>query len=720
MEERIRLTDQCEPALKEGIYEIEATEEAEVGEKLHFTERKEIVVSSRRFRLWPDEIYSVYPPADSSGEYEGCIPHIIFNRDTIPWEREMFREAEKTSCPWLMLLLLAEGEDCRRRVMTIAEALEGRGNPLIYMGKDTDVPAEGMEKSTDQCVVVELCAELAVSILPEWEEVKLLAHGRLVSLEDKVTDAAVKSGWFSCLAANRYVESGEKKIRRYQVCLVSLKGFEELLEAEGAKKKRRCLFGAGLVRFFVLYEWEFTSTASPYSFSEMIRGLRVGALKGQIKGGVKAQELRELLERGYFPLNHRLRDGSQTVSWYRGPLIPQYEKREPFHYHVFSDQLSKYDPDIGMLDMSYACAWQLGRMLAFQNQSYCRSLIQWRFQNYQRAANKEQEKALKQLLQENGEKKADLEDLLAEQCRRAMSSQPVSHRGSDFYSLADGMSGGIDKETFFKGIKEEIKPRFPDEVKEFLMEGSLLYHVPFWYLLPDQELLGEEELRFFWLDGDWLLHFLDGMCSIARNASIDYRHDEELLGSLFQEVMEENDAVRRKRQGKEELDGKEGGKACTHTGEKQKYTGFLLRSALVKDFRGLEFQAYNDREGGEKLQALRLDTLGGNVLFGIFRGEIRRLVIGQPPEGLHFGMELTDTEKGRKAVKYLRSLNNGILNDREAEVALKEEGRFQCMDVKRTKDCIAAALGSSIQSAGFALEMIQNAHSGVFRIQESG
>ncbi len=720
IEERIRLTDVCEPALKEGFYEIEATVEADVGQKVQFTEKKEIVVSSRRFRFSPDEIYSVYPPADSGGEYGGCIPHVVFNRDTIPWEREMFRETQEKSCPWLLLLLLTEGEGWSRRGMTIEDALEGRENPLIYMGKDPDMPSDSMEKSTDQCVVADLSAELAASVLPEWEEVKLLAHGRLVSLEDKVTDPAVKSGWFSCLAANRYVDPGDQKMRRYRACVVSLKGFEELLEAEGVEKKRRCLLGAGIVRFFVLYEWGFTSTESPYSFPGIIRGLTVGTLSGQIKEGVKTQELRDLLERGYYPLNHRLRDASQTVSWYRGPLIPQYEKRESFHYHVFSDQITRYDPDMGMMDMGYACAWQLGRMLAFQNQSYCRILIQWRFQNYRRAGEQEQEKALRRLLQENGNQKGALADILAEQCREAISSQPASHGRNQKGALADGMPGRTDKETFFQGISEDKNSRFPPAVKELLMEGSLLYHVPFWYLLPDPALLGEEELRFFWLDTDWLLHFLDGMCSIGRNASIDYRHDEELLGSLFMEVMEENAVVRRKKQGKEDDGLSDRGTGRAHTGEEPRYTGFLLRSALVKDFRGLEFRAYDAREGGERLLALRLDTLGGNVLIGIFRGEIRRLVIGQPPEGLHFGMELARTEHGRKAVKYLRGLKDGILDGREVEAVLKQEGRFQCLDVKQTKDRIAAESGCEIGSAGFSLEMIQNAHSGVFRIRESG
>lgn len=741
MEEQIRLTSVCEPALKEGCYKVEVIEKTNVADGITFKDEANIVVTSRRYRLQPDEVYSVYPPKDSSGEYEGCMPHIVFNRDTIPWEREMFQGDRDKSCPWMMLLLLAEGEDFQKHEMTIKEALEGAKNPSLYMGREPGALEEGMEQETDACAVVDISAELAACVLPEWEEVKLLAHGRLVSLENKVTDSTVKSGWFSCLVSNRYVK--EEESRRYHACLISLKGFEELLSAKGSKERISKMAGALAVRFFVLYEWAFNSTLSPYSFTGLIRQLRAGTLCAKVKDIVKSQELRELLERGYFPVNHRLRDGSRTVSWYRGPLLPQHEKREGFCYHVFSDQLSKYDPDMGMMDMSYSGAWQLGRMLAFQNQSYCKSLIQWRFENCRRAAERKQEEEIKAYISRNTspigagtigkskspmqgnsntvqEKEEQLEDILAEQCMKIMSEHQFGSNEENAAPPGACIESGTIKEEYFQYIQKEAEGQFPQPVKDFIMECSLLYHVPFWYLAPDADMLKEEELRFFCIDSDWIMHMMDGMCSIARNASIDYLHDTELLNSLFMQVMECNGAIRRKKQGIEEneFNTKASSKeqVSENADKKQKYTGFLLRSVLVKDFRGLEFQAYDAREGGSRLEPLRLDTLGESVLLGIFRGDVKRLVIGQPPEGLHFGFDWVKTQQVNKGIKYLRGLKDGVLNEKETYVLLREEGKYQCIDAVKTKDAISKELGADIDSAGFALEMIKNAHSGVFQI----
>lgn len=727
MEEKIQLTDVCEPPLRAGSYEVELTEIAEKGPSVNFKDRTKLVVTSRRFRLEPDEIYSVYPPKDSSGEYSGCIPHLVFNRDTIPWERQLIQKEKQKACPWLFLLLLEEGEDFYKHEMTIGQSLKEQ---MFYMGNRRGLTEESMEQEDDSCTVLDLSTDFAASVLPDWEEVCLLSHGRLVSLENKVTDESVRDGWFSCTAASRYVREGGKDPVKYTVCLVSLEGMEEVLRAAGPKEKKRCMGQAEKVRLFVLYEWAFASTTSPYDFSSIIRHLKADTLCGNVKETVQTKELCRLLERGFYPVNHQLRDGSRTVSWYRGPFLPQCEEREPFYYHVFSDQMYKYDPEMGMFDMSYAAAWQLGRMLVFQNLSICRQLIQWRFENYRSAAKQQQTAEVMGHVQRECRENCQgdsLEALLTKQCKSMLKKDSFAEReyravktskedSVPVYSneyRADIIKNDIQRETYFQGINGEETTQLPEPVREFIMECSLFYHIPFWYLVPDTDMLQEEELRFFQVDTDWILRLMDGMCSIGRNASIDYQHDTVLLQNLYEQLVKKNGAIRRKKQGAEDVQ-KEKMKA-SDTGD-LRCSGFLLRSVLVKDFRGLEFQAYDAPEKGSRLEALRLDLLGESVLIGIFRGEIRRLVIGQPPEGLHFGFDWAEDGQGKTGIKYLRGLKNGILSGEQAEVVLKEEGSCHCLDIKKTKDSIAGKLKTEIGSAGFALQMIKNAHSGVFRI----
>lgn len=261
------------------------------------------------------------------------------------------------------------------------------------------------------------------------------------------------------------------------------------------------------------------------------------------------------------------------------------------------------------------------------------------------------------------------------------------------------------------GKKEES---FPEKTKEFLEECSLLYYIPLLYLIPDSQMIGKDQLRFFTIDHNWMRHFIDGVCSAGRNASVDAAHDKELLEHLYASVLRDSEDIRLKKQGKGTVLHKnkiEGSNfpVCS---------GFLLCSELVRGWRGLEFKAYASLDDTVPLTTLRLDVIREDLLLGIFRGEINRLDIGQPPEGLHFGFErIGDTHK---PVKTIRDLKTGSLMKQEITVALKEEGNYRVVDVAGTNHNLEAAFGGKLKftSAEFALEMIQNAYTGVFTRKE--
>lgn len=141
-------------------------------------------------------------------------------------------------------------------------------------------------------------------------------------------------------------------------------------------------------------------------------------------------------------------------------------------------------------------------------------------------------------------------------------------------------------------------------------------------------------------------------------------------------------------------------------------SGFLLNSVVVENFRGLEFRAYDRQEGGELLSALRIETLGRQLLLGLFKGEIRRLEIAQPPEGLHFGF-LTEDGMLKKTV---RDIEKGRLSDIQAELRWRSK-EDRIIDVKASAASLKKAAGlENMTSAEFALEMIQNAQTGVFKM----
>ena len=156
-------------------------------------------------------------------------------------------------------------------------------------------------------------------------------------LDDKVTDPLVKNGTFSCLVSNRYPKEPEEKGEKtaHKVYVVSLKEYEGITIPENAE----------FVRLICLYTWEFAVTKEPCDFRAALKRISPGVLKRAVNPEGKPGELLDILSRGYCPVNHNVRDGSKTVSWYRGPWIPYGEKQMKPRYRIFSDEFYFYDPE---------------------------------------------------------------------------------------------------------------------------------------------------------------------------------------------------------------------------------------------------------------------------------------------------------------------------------------------------------------------------------------
>jgi hypothetical protein len=100
---------------------------------------------------------------------------------------------------------------------------------------------------------------------------------------------------------------------------------------------------------------------------------------------------------GYTALTHRIRNGETTVSWYRGPLVPLfYRKLDVYRSLPCPDAALRYHYDTGLLDVSYAAAWQLGRLLALQSPLFAQTIYRTRHHERQRVHAKMEEAAQRQ------------------------------------------------------------------------------------------------------------------------------------------------------------------------------------------------------------------------------------------------------------------------------------------------------------------------------------
>lgn len=243
------------------------------------------------------------------------------------------------------------------------------------------------------------------------------------------------------------------------------------------------------------------------------------------------------------------------------------------------------------------------------------------------------------------------------------------------------------------GVASAALSEFSPGLLAWLRNLLELNRAPIPYLIPTEQLLPAESLRFFYLDPLWMDALLDGALSPGRTTQGAAAHLEahrELVGQAL-------DLPR-------------------------PATGFLLRSAVVSAWTDLETEA---RDGaGQALAPIRLERLSANILLGLYPGVVRRLILHQPAESLHLGFD--ESENGA-LFKILRSIGRASrasgaeLHDVEPLAPAWRPGERRTLKVAD----LARAAQARLQSAGelnpgetlkadqFALTMIE----GVGRVE---
>lgn len=196
---------------------------------------------------------------------------------------------------------------------------------------------------------------------------------------------------------------------------------------------------------------------------------------------------------------------------------------------------------------------------------------------------------------------------------------------------------GFQTENLFDYMEAE-----PD-VAQFLEELSLLYHVPYCYLLPADEMLKEEQMCFFYLDPEWVKCLRLGALSIGAES------ETEKMWSRNAELM------------------------CP---EFQVRSGFFLRSEAVRRWPGMEVACWSDenvRTAETRLAVLRLERIAGDTLLCIVQGDVKAVQISQPPEGIYMEAKNKSGDEGAK-VRF-RPGGDGVVDIRAMAAAMAPGGK---------------------------------------------
>jgi hypothetical protein len=185
-------------------------------------------------------------------------------------------------------------------------------------------------------------------------------------------------------------------------------------------------------------------------------------------------------------------------------------------------------------------------------------------------------------------------------------------------------------------------------IPEWESRLRLLRSVPFAYLVPEVRtasqdastlLLPLDSIRFFYVDNNWV----DALVAGARSVGVDSSRalaEQGIVAGLIHDAAHDralahrpallgNDPPPRVEDG--------GGPAVT---------GFVLRSAMVSGWDGLEIEGFRTGSPAKKVNLVRCDRYG-DVMIALFDDRVDRVSIAEPKEVLAFGVR-NDTVRLRR------------------------------------------------------------------------
>lgn len=445
---RVDFIEYHRPTLPPGQYVVDVQQDVSgPGIKPEtFSTTRRFAVAGERFTLRPADVYAVFPPDGSLGDHSEALPHIVLTRSTMPWEYS----ADGLGTPWLAVLLLTVDETGspgyrQPQVTTLGELKQPASTPAYWPGLSFD-PAQYQD--SDKVTVLDLPRRVLAGLLPHANDLALLCHVRRA--ED---------------ASGRLVDDEHAVVLGSRLPRAGGIGVAHLVSVEGRYRDGEFDFGAARpddqVRLVSLTSWRFACADPTGDFAGLLTGLDREPATLRLPRQADEEAERHLAA-GSVPLPHHLRGGLSTVSWYRGPLIPCATPPEIDLPVESSAVLTRYDPSLGLFDVSYAAAWELGRLLALRSNQLSTSLYQWKRAHTQ--ATHSAEAGLLHPAWAPADTTADL----------------------------------------------------PPDVVAWFDQLRLLYGVPLRYLVPDEHMLPPESIRFVQLDQVWADCLLDGAFSLGR------------------------------------------------------------------------------------------------------------------------------------------------------------------------------------------------------------
>ena len=603
----------CLPGLQARPYIIEVEQPVTVGGKtITLSTSQSFNVQEPRFVLPQGAIHTTYPPSGFSAPVE-TLPHVIFNNPTFPWERPGSEDADsppsppdysRNRTPWIAVFPFTEDElklaqadlsgehglfnnvpsakDGAKQSSTFSVTVPV--NQLTNIESTATPYTKNVAEDTTLTNTILLKRELFECLFSKYgrsgdtepfttpyvQHHRFLAHQRVINTDGMAESGAQDtddSGTFGVVVSHRCGPPSITVPTPVYVHLVSIEGVEQMAEFSSDESIR-------FVALVSLASWSYVCLP-PSTLTVRDEMIRLGKSSAPLNSSL-TQETREKinqapkigerilrrLDQGYAISRYRLQSGEVTSCFVRGPFVPINTFPLPADFpktSMVGSDLSVLDRQLGLMDISYSVAWQLGRTMAISDQSFTTCLFRVRTQIIERATSLTQStymsrhtwhKDKRQLL---SGLKGSIErlglisraDELRTNCsiRRRWAVETVepldlsyhgeivdAHIDPDFITAAKEVASTPDGEDpskpSDKPYNEFNTPFSPDWVVllRWVLDRLFFDSIPAHYYLPDASQLPQESLKFFNIDDNWMNNFLDGALSLGNH--IDRQTDK--------------------------------------------------------------------------------------------------------------------------------------------------------------------------------------------------
>ena len=256
-------------------------------------------------------------------------------------------------------------------------------------------------------------------------------------------------------------------------------------------------------------------------------------------------------------------------------------------------------------------------------------------------------------------------------------------------------------EKYFKGNESK------SQTMRWLTRLRLLEPIPFQYLVPSEDMLPSETIRYFHIDRNWVDALIDGALSVTLTST---RERQWLLKEMddgktrYSSLMEDLDVAENLA---DEYRNYVTSKSNSSTSSKQtgsKLTGFLFRSSVVRDYPGLEIKGYDSGnsskpwEDKDQVSIHRFARLSESIIMVIFNGCPTHIRFQEPAEGIRIGV---DGDADQYELK-LKNPNGTLLaNGMKINVNKRSYGDKSVIDILGLYNSLAAKIDSSDLSNSF-------------------